>query len=140
MGVVTHLLVVVDTGRDGLNAAPYAASVAAELGCELTVALLIERPWTLALMPYDLGRVPDDDAEIDAVIWLTRVLDPYGVRWRLEPVTEQPVRTIRRITSSRPARLLVVGRRRWLPGWHRASRVAGELGLPVLAVPSTWRA
>jgi hypothetical protein len=135
--------VVADVSRNSLHAARYAAQIAAELCCGVTVALLIERPWALALMPSDLGREPDDDAEIDAVIWLTRALDPYGVPWRLEPVTDEAVPTIGLLARRRHVRWLVVARRRWLPAVHRTARIANVLSrqhsLPVLVVPAERR-
>lgn len=135
-----HLLVVADISRNSLHAATYAAQIAAELRCGVTVALLIERPRALALMPYDLSGWPDDDAEIDAVIWLARILDPYGVPWRLEPVTDEALPTISMLAGRRHVRWLVVARRRWLPALHRTSRIADVLGrrhgLPVLVVPA----
>jgi nucleotide-binding universal stress UspA family protein len=130
------LLVLCDRSDASLWAAEYAVRTAADLGCGVTVALLLTRPSTLAWSPLHVD-VDDAGAELDAVIVLSYLLDPYGVRWQLEPVTHDPVRAIAALACRHRTRWLVVARRGLIAG-RRTGRVAGAVarrcGLPVLVV------
>nr|WP_260407787.1 universal stress protein [Planomonospora venezuelensis] len=127
------MVVVVDGSADGYTAAGYAGSLAAGSGSALTVALLLTTPWTLALEPLAMAYHSAGDAEIDMVTRLSRLLDPYGVRWDPQPVTYDPVATIGAAAVRRGADRVVAGRR-------RTARIARALGrryaLAVLDTPA----
>jgi hypothetical protein len=135
-GAGGDLLVVCDRGDASLRAAEYAVRLAADLDATLTVAMLLTRPSTVYWSPLHVDT-DDVGTELDAVILMSYLLDPYGVRWRLEPVVHDPVRGVGALACPHRTRCLVVARRTLLAG-RRASRVAGTVGrrygLPVLTV------
>jgi hypothetical protein len=130
-----HMIVIVRCDRESLRAAEDAARMAGMSGCALTVVALLEPPWSLAFDPFGAAYFAMDDNEIDLAIHLSRMLDPYGVPWRLQPVTVEPVSAIAKLIEQSPARCVVIVRRR---RWHRITRIARALdrrcGLPVLSL------
>jgi hypothetical protein len=130
-----HLLAIVRCDRESLRAAEDAARMARMSGCALIVALVLEPPWLLAFDPSGSAFVAMEDSEIDVAIELTRMLDPYGVPWRLWPIKADPVTTIAGLIERGPVRCVVVVRRR---PWHRIARIARAIDrrfdLPVLSV------
>jgi hypothetical protein len=133
-----RLLVVVRNSSDGMRVAEHAGRLAASLPASLTVALILRPPAALALAAHAfVAYYPLDDVEIDVMLHLSRVLDPLGVPWRLEPVTGDPSATVARLASEEPVRWVLVGRERprW-PGYTPwlARTLRRRYRLPVLVV------